>query len=233
LLEIELITKVLSFYRFIIHTFTHTMYVDIHTHESHKADGIFIQNLSSSEAESILSLDHQGYYTIGIHPWFANQVTQASFLLLEELALDHRVVAIGECGLDKHSKVPLEEQAIVFEKQIELSEKLQKAMIIHCVACFNELLEIKRRIKPTQLWIIHGFRGKPELAKQVLKANCALSFGAHFNVESVKLTPLDKLYVETDESNLSIAEIYSRIAIVKGCKMEEFSAGIHFLEITN
>ena len=233
MLKIEFNTKALNFYLIIINTFTYTMYVDIHTHQPKQVDGIFIQSLNISEAESVLSLDHQGYYSIGIHPWFVNQGSQASFQLLEKLALENRVVGIGECGLDKHSTVTLEEQSLVFEKQIELSEKLQKAMIIHCVACFNELLEIKKRINPTQLWIIHGFRGKPELAKQVLKANCALSFGAYFNVESVKLTPLDKLYVETDESSLSISEIYSQIAIVKGCRMEELSAGRHFLEKTN
>jgi TatD DNase family protein len=47
------------------------------------------------------------------------------------LALDKRVVAIGECGLDKNSAVSLDVQSAVFEEQIALSEKTKKAMIIH------------------------------------------------------------------------------------------------------
>jgi TatD DNase family protein len=206
------------------------MYIDIHTHHPPTKASMGIQNIDLAEAASFFSSITKGYYSIGIHPWNADHKTALDYQQLEVWAMDKRVVAIGECGLDKKSRVPLEVQLTVFEKQIELSEKLQKPMIIHCVACFNELLEIKRRRMPTQLWIIHGFRGKPELAGQILKSNCALSFGAYFNLESVKITPIEKLYIESDDGKVNISELYDQIARLKGCSLEELSAGIHFFE---
>ena len=108
----------------------------------------------------------------------------------------------------------------------------KKPLIIHCVGYFNELLALKKKWNPTQLWIIHGFRGKPELAAQTLKSGCALSYGEHFNAESVRLTPIEKIFVETDESILNINEIYQNIAIIKVCKIEDLNAGIQLLEET-
>jgi TatD DNase family protein len=205
------------------------MYIDIHSHHPSKSNSIAIQNLTISEAQTLYSLNKNAYYSVGIHPWFANQCAIRCFQQLDVLAMDKNVVAIGECGLDKNIAVPMSVQLAVFERQIELSEKIGKPLIIHCVGCYNELFEIKRRRMPTQLWIIHGFRGKPELAKQALQLNCALSFGINYPTESVKITPIDKLYLETDESTRSIEEIYEQISIIKACKVEDLSAGKEFI----
>ena len=124
-------------------------------------------------------------------------------------------------------------QIQVLEKQIELSEKVKKPLIIHCVGCFNELFDLKKHWNPSQIWIIHGFRGKPELAGQALKVGCYLSFGEHFNTQSVRITPIDKLFVETDESKMSIEELYHQIAVVKGCSIEELSAGDLVMNLKN
>jgi TatD DNase family protein len=101
------------------------------------------------------------------------------------------------------------------------------------VGCFNELFEIKRRIKSTQLWIIHGFRGRSELVNQALRLDFALSFGMHFNPESVRVTASEKLCIETDENTIDIADLYQQIAIVKGCKASDLSAGSKLLAIGN
>lgn len=201
------------------------MFVDIHTHNSLELHFPVVRNLNFSEAGEIFSSAAKGFFSVGFHPWFADEYPVDAFSKLESWINDNRLVAIGECGLDKNSKVPIDKQLQVFEQQISLSEKVQKPLIIHCVGCFNDLFNLKKRLNPQQLWIIHGFRGKPELATQALKAGCALSFGEHFNEESVRITPLDKLFVETDESNLSIAEIYRRIAVVKDVDPELLIAG--------
>ena len=118
------------------------MYVDIHTHHAAKANGIAIQSLSISEIS--ISSDSKGYFSVGCHPWFSDQWSASVRKQIEQWLLDKRVVAIGECGLDKNCLVPFEKQLSIFEKQIELSEKKQKPMIIHCVGCFNEFFELKR-----------------------------------------------------------------------------------------
>jgi TatD DNase family protein len=201
------------------------MFVDIHTHSFIPATDPAIRNLTFDMAGTIAASDEKGFFSAGIHPWQAGEYSAELFKKITAWTADSRFVAIGECGLDKHSKSPLEIQATVFEQHILLSERLQKPLIIHCVGCFNELFAFKKKMNPRQLWIIHGFRGKPELAGQALKAGCALSFGEYFNPGSVRLTPTDRLYIETDESTVPVSEIYHSIALIKQCDPEELSAG--------
>lgn len=205
-----------------------TMFVDIHTHNSFTPDVPAVRNLTFQEAGILLSGDEDGLFSVGIHPWHADLFSAALFAKLKHWTKSKRLVAIGECGLDKHCNIPLDVQQYAFEQQIALSEQTEKPLIIHCVGCFNELFEIKKKINPRQLWIIHGFRAKPQLAMQALKAGCALSFGEHFNEESVRITPLEKLYVETDESQTPISEIYRHIAQVKSTDPDFLIAGEHF-----
>jgi len=201
------------------------MFVDIHTHNKSQSNYCSIRNLTFAEAEEIFSSNEKGFFSVGFHPWFVNEYSEELFKKLEKWAVDSRFVAIGECGLDKNSKSDLNIQTAIFQKQILLSETLQKPLIIHCVGCFNELFELKNQLNATQLWIIHGFRGKPELARQALKAGCSFSIGEHFNAESVRIIPIDKLYVETDESMMPIEAIFNKIAETKSVEPERLNAG--------
>jgi TatD DNase family protein len=201
------------------------MMVDIHTHNQQNESSHAIQNLAFTEAEKFFSSSEAKSVSVGIHPWYIDTYTDTNILQIGNWINDKRLLAIGECGLDKNSKSPIDKQLEIFTQQIMLSEKFKKAIIIHCVGCFNELFELKKKINPKQLWIIHGFRGKPELANQALKEGCMLSYGEHFNIESVKLTPIEKLFIETDESKLTIADIYSQIANTKHISATELIAG--------
>ena len=196
--------------------FLHLAYFDIHTHslKSGKA-GYRIVNLAFEQVEQMFAEHNDEFFSVGFHPCSLENFSESNLEKLRLFANDNRVKAIGECGLDKNSSFALKTQIFAFEQQIDLSETIEKPLIIHCVGRINELLEIKNTLKPTQLWIIHGFRGKPQLAEQILKSGCALSFGEFFNAESVKITPPEKLFIETDESDKSIEEIYSNIFAIK------------------
>lgn len=197
------------------------MYVDIHTHRLAVPNSLAIHNLKFDEAAQILGNIMNTYFSIGIHPWEVHTYSPTDLDELRSYCTHECVVAVGECGLDKHSKAPLEIQTIFFKEQIHISEQLGKPLIIHCVGHFNELIRIKKETKPGQPWIIHGFRGKPDMAKQLLRAGCYLSYGEHFNIESVKITPLNRLMIETDESKLDIAEMYQAICMVKQINQSE------------
>jgi TatD DNase family protein len=205
------------------------MFVDIHTHHSADPDHPAIRNLTFAEAESILASNKKGLFSLGFHPWYAREFSEERMDKLREWSKDSRFVLLGECGLDKNSTSPFDWQLHVFKQQIALSEKAEKPMIIHCVGSYNELFELKKELNPHQCWIIHGFRGKPELAKQALHAGCCLSFGERFNIESVRLTPIDRLFIETYESLLPITEIYQSIARIRNCSVEELNAGENFI----
>ena len=56
-----------------------------------------------------------------------------------------------------------------------------------------------------------------------------VSFGEKFNPESVRIVPFERLFIETDQSEFSIEEIYHQIAAAKNCKIHELSAGNLFI----
>jgi TatD DNase family protein len=88
----------------------------------------------------------------------------------------------------------------VLKYQLHLAERVQKPVTLHIVRTFHQILSLRREISPKQRWVIHGFRGKPQLAQQLLDAGFCLSYGSRYNVDSYRLTPDDRKYHETDEN---------------------------------
>lgn len=118
----------------------------------------------------------EAWYSVGIHPWdTAEAPDELTWSRLEALAADPRVAAIGECGLDALRGGDAELQEKIFLRQAELAERTGKFMVIHCVRRYGRLMELRKAFKPRQRWIIHGFRGKPELARQLIAAGFELS----------------------------------------------------------
>ena len=200
------------------------MFINIHTHhKSIKEENVFsIYNLNVPEHLCRCGLDLQNTsYSLGIHPWKINsQLLSENLRYIEENALFAPVKAIGECGLDKLCETPPELQIKAFQSQIIISEKVKKPLIIHCVKAFDDLIALKKEINPIQAWIIHGFRGKPELMYQLVNQGFYLSFGYRFNEETVRQMPLDKLFLETDDENISIEQIYSAVSNLLNIKEE-------------
>ncbi len=178
---------------------------------------IAIYNLSPAEA---LTDGSELLLSVGLHPWHIGADWKKQLRMLGGVAGTKRVKLIGEAGLDKLCKTDFELQQTVFLQQIELAEEVQKPLIIHCVKAWPELIAIRKKVLPSVPWVIHGFRGKPELAHQLLAFGIYLSYGEKFNEESLRITPLERLCTETDESKLIIEEIYSRISKTKGIEME-------------
>lgn len=193
--------------------------LDIHTHRREAdSEGKSIINYKQLAGSPLL----EGYYySIGIHPWeltMANIEEQLIFMINQ--LPDKRIVAIGECGLDKLTEISMELQRMTFIMQITLSEQYGLPLIIHCVKAMDEMLAVKKRFRPTQPWIWHGFRGKPEQATQLLKQGFYLSLGEHYSDETMKLIPDDRLFLETDESSLDIEDILRQAAEVRGVGVE-------------
>jgi TatD DNase family protein len=160
-------------------------------------------------------------FSIGIHPWFINQETLENELKIIEDNLQHiNCLAIGECGLDKRIEVPFDLQTIVFERQLLMAEKHRKPVIIHCVAAFDELIEITKKLQITVPIIIHGFSKNSQVATQLLKQGFYISFGKYLfqmpNLATVlKQMPNDRFFLETDTATQSIEEVYQLAATCK------------------
>ncbi len=166
-------------------------------------------------------------YSIGIHPWYIDESrVEADLNIIEKKLQLKECLALGECGLDKRIEIPLALQIQVFEKQIALAEKYKKPLILHLVAAFDEVIEIKNRLKISVPIIIHGFSKNQQVAKQLLDNGFYISFGKYLiknpEMEAVfKSIPNDKFFLETDTINETLEEVYQLAAKYKNLKIKE------------
>jgi TatD DNase family protein len=132
---------------------------------------------------------------------------------------DPSVALIGEIGLDKRGSVPYDVQMNCLHQQLEMDIPLAKPVIVHCVKSFNDILPLRRTYDKIPVWIIHGFRGNRQLAKQCLDAGFWLSFGANFQPEALAYCPVERLFLETDETG-NIKQLYAVAAAIKGITVD-------------
>ena len=199
------------------HKNTHGMsYFDLHTHNPEADKQHAILNCSNHIPGRNISL--------GTHPWDITDNWQQQLTAIEDATARLNVIAIGECGLDKlKSLADIELQKEIFRAHALLAERVEKPLIIHCVKAYDELIAIHKEISPLQAWIIHGFRGKPSQAEQLIRAGLYISLGELFNPDSARAIPADRLFIESDESNRPITDIYAEVAKAKGMTIEELA----------
>ena len=173
--------------------------------------------------------------SVGLHPWFVSGVDwvrDGQWDWLSRVAREEKVVLLGECGLDKLQGPDLADQQLVFEHCLSLAEQLQKPMVIHCVRAYEELLASVQKIKPTVPLIIHGYARKATVLKPLLERGFYVSYGAailHPNsaaAQSLAQTPLEKLFLESDDKMLPIADLYARAAQIKGLSVQKLETAL-------
>lgn len=166
-------------------------------------------------------------YSIGIHPWFiVEDRIEADLAIIESKLKESSCLAVGECGLDKRIEIPFALQQTVFERQLLLAEQYQKPVVIHCVAAFQELIAIKKALKISVPFLIHGFSKNEQVAKELLANGCYLSFGKYLlrmpQLESVFCAmPNDQFFLETDTDEQTIQEVYDLAAQYKGLSVAQ------------
>lgn len=158
--------------------------------------------------------------TAGVHPWYADRESVASILPQLETAQ-----AVGETGLDALRGPDHEIQLTRLREQLALARRRGLPVVLHCVQTFEELMDEVARCEPRAV-IFHGFIGSPEQARRAFARGYYLSFGERSLASrracaALRAVPLDRLFLETDESELSIAEIYARAAAVRGTTVGE------------
>ncbi|MET0570160.1 MAG: TatD family hydrolase [Pedobacter agri] len=204
-------------------------FLDIHTHKSAQQKGVeSIQSLSLT-SDIFLAMPKTKPISIGLHPWYASiEKLEIQLKYLSVLAKQTNVKLIGECGLDKLKGESLKNQILILEHQVALAERLNKPLILHCVRAFSELIELKGRLKVKVPMIIHGFNKNEELGKQLISKGFLLSFGTAILKEnsgaSKLLKSYDDFFLETDDAETSIEEIYETAANLKKCSVDELKA---------
>lgn len=194
---------------------------DIHTHRLSDVENHVVVFNAGLDGD----FSSYRFCSVSLHPWYLEATKVAGQLeQIEKFATLPNVVAIGECGLDKVCSTDFELQKSTFKQLIAISERYGKPMILHCVKSFDEMIALRREFRPVQPWIIHGFRGKPAQAMQLLAQGFYFSFGLKFNTDTIKILPLHSILLETDNEDISIEVVYEKIAQLRAVDSEEFAA---------
>lgn len=205
-------------------------YIDIHTHHGFESDVIYLLNLPVD----FQTIPIDKVFTIGVHPWFITEKNVKTQLHRISKLISHKnMLAIGECGLDKLIDIPFNSQQRIFIEQLKIAEENKKPVIIHCVKAFGEVIKIKKEMKLSVPLIIHGFNNNKQIAQQLLKNGFYLSLGkellkSNSNASKViSIIPLEKLFLETDDANISIKTIFTAAASHLQIDTEELKEQIY------
>ena len=154
------------------------------------------------------------WYSVGFHPWQGvESLTDEDYALLEQCLGHPQVLAVGETGMDNLRGGSLDVQAAAFVRHLRLAESAGKPVVVHSVRTTQQILAIRRREGLTAVpLVIHGMRGNEHVARTWIEADCYLSFGARFNPAALRVTPLDRLLIETDDQMTAIQEVADRVS---------------------
>jgi TatD DNase family protein len=203
------------------------MLINIHTHKQ-----------TTGSQRAIVSLHEHfeicagnGQYSVGFHPWYLHaNYLETHLSLLKKYSILPNVLAIGECGLDKVSTTDFQLQLGAFSLQIDWANEIKKPLIIHCVRAHNETLLLLRERRVNVPVIFHGFNKNAQIANQILDAGFYLSFGKSLMKEEMedvfKEVPMNRFFLETDNSVFSIEQIYTQAAKIKNSTVEMIEAQI-------
>jgi TatD DNase family protein len=151
---------------------------------------------------------------VALHPNEAPVVAdlEADWAIIEKLAQEPRVRAIGETGLDYFRTPPelRKRQQDSFKWHIDLAKRTNKALVIHDRDSHEDVLSVLLEVGAPEKTVFHCFSGDVEMAKICIDRGYILSFAGTMTFknapalrDAVKLVPHDQLLVETDSPFLA------------------------------
>ncbi|MBR2926079.1 MAG: TatD family hydrolase [Clostridia bacterium] len=163
------------------------------------------------------------FSAVGIHPEDCHVIADAdgalasieSLLDTPEKRREHKIVALGEIGLDYHyenyGEIPMDKarEAYFFDRQMELAEKYGLPVIIHDREAHGDCFDTVLRY-PNVRGVFHSYSGSPEMAGELSRRGWYLSFSGTLtfrNAERVRRAalsvPREQLLIETDAPYLA------------------------------
>lgn len=153
---------------------------------------------------------------VALHPNEAPVVAdlEGDWAIIEKLAHEPRVRAIGETGLDYFRTPPelRQRQQESFKWHIDLAKRTNKALVIHDRDSHDDVLSVLLEVGAPEKTVFHCFSGDVEMAKKCIDRGYVLSFAGTMTFknapalrDAVKLVPHDQLLVETDSPFLAPA----------------------------
>ena len=194
--------------------------------------------------------DGQVLAAVALHPNEAPVVEdlEADWAIIESLAQQPRVRAIGETGLD-YFRTPPElrgRQQESFKWHIDLAKRTNKALVIHDRDSHDDVLSVLAEVGAPEKTVFHCFSGDVEMAKKCIELGYVLSFAGTVTFknapqlrEALAITPIDQILVETDapflapmphrgslNSPAQIATIVRAMAAERNADLAEFATAL-------
>ena len=194
--------------------------------------------------------DGQVLAAVALHPNEAPVVEdlEADWAIIEALAQQPRVRAIGETGLD-YFRTPPElraRQQESFKWHIDLAKRTNKALVIHDRDSHDDVLSVLAEVGAPEKTVFHCFSGDVEMAKKCIERGYVLSFAGTVTFknapqlrEALAITPIDQILVETDapflapmphrgslNSPAQIATIVRAMAAERNADLAEFATAL-------
>ncbi len=194
--------------------------------------------------------DGQVLAAVALHPNEAPVVDdlEADWAIIESLAQQPRVRAIGETGLD-YFRTPPElraRQQESFKWHIDLAKRTKKALVIHDRDSHDDVLSVLAEVGAPEKTVFHCFSGDVEMAKKCIERGYVLSFAGTVTFknapqlrEALAITPIDQILVETDapflapmphrgslNSPAQIATIVRAMAAERNADLAEFASAL-------
>ncbi len=177
--------------------------------------GILVPAIGPDAWEGLLGLprsDPRLEVALGIHPQLLPTLPESqdgpSLERLDALLGSGAAIAVGECGLDGPSVpgAPMERQLRVLDAHARLARKHQLPLLVHCQRAHPALEEwLARAQLPDAGVVLHSYSGGPGRVGAYVARGCHLSFAgpvswpeARKPLEALRLTPRERLLVETD-----------------------------------
>jgi TatD DNase family protein len=185
--------------------------------------------------------------TVGVQPHDASKATEETWVELAALTAHPQVVAVGEIGLDYYYDfAPREVQRAAFVKQLGIAGEAGLPILIHSRDAWEDTFAaVDAHWRAECGGVFHCFSGGPREVELALERGFLLSFSGIVTFpraeeirEAARLTPLDRILVETDAPYLApvpwrgkrnepayVVKTAERVAELKGVTLEEL-AGI-------
>jgi TatD DNase family protein len=151
------------------------------------------------------------YAAVGVHPNDAMEATPHVLEVIERLAQQDEVVAVGETGLDyyRDHTTPAQQEAS-FRAHIEIAKAHDRALVIHCREAWDDCLDVLEDAGPPARVVMHCFSGDLEVVKRCADRGWYLSFAGNVTFSNAQplrdaaaAAPLELLLTETDSPFLT------------------------------
>lgn len=161
---------------------------------------------------------------VALHPNEAPELDAAGELdaaiaIIDELAAQPRVRAIGETGLDyfRTGEEGRDAQHRAFEAHLDIAKRHGIALQIHDRDAHDDVVATLRRVGAPERTVFHCFSGGEELARTAAEAGWYCSFAGNVTFknaenlrEALRVLPRELLLVETDAPYLTPVPLRGR-----------------------